>query len=223
MQMKCHPTQVSKTLVSLKEVMSVRKRNRSVLARVGQHGSSSLPPISSQLEVYSALRWWEVLKSSSIKRHVFTKYFQYALTLKLLFVFWCYGWNPIQFCWIWHGTRCHKGVGSTYGTRKLSQPGSTAIKFPEQRRDKVSTELGKISDRGEYLIVWRSVCYNSHHLFVKHLMFTRYYSTFLTCMNSVTSQNNPMSQTLLVFPLHWGWNGDTERPVSSQDHTGRKQ
>lgn len=36
-----------------------------------------------------------------------------------------------------------------YGTRKLSQPGSTAIKFPEQRRDKVSTELGKISDRGE--------------------------------------------------------------------------
>lgn len=43
--------------MSFKELMSVTKEKRSVLGKVGEHGSIPLPPaFHKQLEVYDALR-----------------------------------------------------------------------------------------------------------------------------------------------------------------------
>lgn len=57
MQMTCYPSRFRRRLVSFKELMSVTKEKRSVLGKVGEHGSIPLPPaFHKQLEVYDALR-----------------------------------------------------------------------------------------------------------------------------------------------------------------------
>lgn len=58
---------------------------------------------------------------------------------------------------MWYGKQCHKGVGSTYWTREILQPGST-INFQSEHG------VGVNRSPSGYLTDWRSVCYNSHHL-----------------------------------------------------------